>query len=82
MAAGWDCRMALRLSGLQSAPAAYGAGLPCRMEAMPYPAYDVRRRHARLQRLRSNVGRISAAPSGKNARRKKKNRAIGAVLCD
>jgi len=31
--------MALRLSGLRSAPAAFGAGLHCRMAAMPYPAY-------------------------------------------
>jgi len=30
------------LSGLRSAPAAFGAGLLCRMAAMPYPAYDVR----------------------------------------
>jgi hypothetical protein len=33
--------MALRLSGLRSAPAAFGAGLFCRMAAMPYPAYEV-----------------------------------------
>jgi len=27
------------LSGLRSAAADFGAGLPCRMAAMPYPAY-------------------------------------------
>ena len=72
------------LSGLQILPDGGGAlsGLQILPDgAEPYPAYDVRRRHARSQRLRLNVGRISAAPSGKNARRKK-NRAIGAVLCD